>query len=84
MKAAPRSTPTRAHPDPPEDCPYCGRRLRGLMVTDPSKPGFAGLLRGEGEDRLMIAVAWLAALIVIFAATALAFAAISGALQGRL
>jgi hypothetical protein len=83
-KATPRSPPTQARPDPLEDCPYCGRKLRGLMATDPNKPGFGGVLRGEGEDRLMIAVAWLAALIIIFGAAALAFAAMSGGLQGRL
>jgi hypothetical protein len=84
-KAAPRNAPTRAGRDaPPEDCPFCGRKLRGLMAADPNKPGFGGLLRGEGEDRLMIAVAWIAALIVIFGAAALAFAAMSGGLQGRL
>jgi hypothetical protein len=84
-EAGPRDPPTRARRDPPpEDCPFCGRKLRGLMATDPNKPGFGGLLRGEGGDRLMIAVAWLAALIVIFGAAALAFAAISGGLQGRL
>jgi hypothetical protein len=84
MKAAPPSAPIQARLDPPEDCPYCGRKLRGLMSIDPSKPGLGRLLRGEGEDRLMIAVAWLAVLVAIFLAAALAFSAMSAGLQGRL
>jgi hypothetical protein len=48
-------------------CPECGRELDGLMVSDPSKPGLGGLLHGEGEDRGLVAIAWVFVLLVIFA-----------------
>jgi len=63
-----------------ECCPDCGRSLGYLMSVDPSKPGFGGLLRGEGEDRALIAVAWLALLLIVFGAAVAAFAAMSAGL----
>jgi hypothetical protein len=63
-----------------ECCPVCGRSLEYLMSVDPSKPGFGGLLRGEGEDRPLIAVAWLALLLIVFGSAGAAFAAMSAGL----
>ena len=63
-----------------ECCPVCGRSLWYLMSVDPSKPGFGGLLRGEGEDRALFAVAWLALLLIVFGAAVAAFAAMSAGL----
>jgi len=69
-----------AQPKERESCPVCGRSLGSLMSVDPSKPGFGGLLRGEGEDRALIAVAWLALLLIVFGAAVAAFAAMSAGL----
>jgi hypothetical protein len=53
------------------------------MATDPDQPGLGGLLRGEAEDRMTIALARLAVMIAILGAPALAFAAMSAGLRGR-
>ena len=57
-------------------CEHCGHQLhdkRYLMSADPSKPGFGALLRGEGDDPLLVTVARLAGLLAVFAAAVLVF-----------
>lgn len=56
-----------------DPCPTCGKSRGYLMESHPSKPGLGGLLRGEGEDPPMVRVAWLAALVVVFASALVAF-----------
>ena len=44
------------------------------METHPEQPGLGGLLRGEGEDAALIAVARLFVLVVVFAVAVGVFA----------
>ena len=60
-------------PSDPKRCSECGRSLGGLMSADASRPGLHGLLRGEGSDRLMGALAWIFAMAVVFTAAMVCF-----------
>ena len=61
-------------------CPHCGRTIREeeryLMSADPDAPGFGELLQGEGQP-LPQALAWIAALGIIFIVAAVSFWALS-------
>ncbi len=63
-------------------CPECGRSLDGLMSSDPSKPGFGRLLRGDGDDRLLVFVARLGGLLAVFAVAVVCFWALSLGIVG--
>lgn len=51
-----------------DSCPNCGyRRKPYLMVSHPGGPGLGGLLRGEGDDPLLVLLARVGILPAVFA-----------------